>query len=78
MVEQAITCQAQVGLQHLALTAPDPRAWAARFLTTFLAGLLFGMLLWWFKRLNPLIIGHWLLDVLGPGLPVFLASLGAV
>lgn len=66
------------GFQHLALTAPDGPAWLARFLTTFLAGLMFGLLVWWFKRLNPLIIGHWLLDVLGLGLPMFLLAIGAL
>lgn len=66
------------GLQHLALTPPDPQAWVARYLTTFLAGLMFGLLYWWFKRLSPLIVGHWLLDVLGLGLPMFLAATAAL
>lgn len=64
------------GLQHLALTSVDPQAWLARFITTFLAGIMFGLLAWWMKRLWPVIIGHWLLDVLGLGLPMLLASLG--
>lgn len=64
------------GLQHLALTETDPRAWLARFLTTFLAGMLFGVLALWMKRLWPLIIGHWLLDAIFLGLFTFLASLG--
>ena len=63
--------------QHLALTPPDGRGWLARFLATFLAGVMFGLLNWWFKRLSPLIIGHWVLDVLGLGLPVFLLSLAS-
>lgn len=65
------------GFQHLALTPPDGRGWLARFLATFLAGVMFGLLNWWFKRLSPLIIGHWVLDVLGLGLPVFLLSLAS-
>lgn len=69
---------AAFGLQHLALTPYDPRAWLARFVTTFLAGIMFGLLAWWMKRLWPLIIGHWALDVLGLGLFPFLASIGAL
>lgn len=63
------------GIQHLALTPFDPQAWLARFVTTFLAGIMFGLLALWMKRLWPLIIGHWVLDVIGLGLPVLLASL---
>ena len=42
---------------------------------TFLAGLVFAGLLMWRKRVIPLAIGHWLLDLLGLGLPVLLWSL---
>ncbi|MFW6599385.1 CPBP family intramembrane glutamic endopeptidase [Propionibacteriaceae bacterium Y2011] len=65
------------GIQHLALTAPDPQAWLARFLTTFFAGLVFGLLAWWMKRLWPLIVAHWLLDVLFLGLPLMMAAVGS-
>ena len=65
-------------LQHLALTTADPQAWLARTITTLLAGVMFGLLAWWMKRLWPLIIGHWLLDVIGLGVPMFVASLGAL
>ncbi|MDO5499127.1 MAG: type II CAAX endopeptidase family protein [Propionibacteriaceae bacterium] len=63
-------------LQHAALTPLDLRAQIARFITTFLAGLMFGALYLWRKRLWPLIIAHWLLDVVGLGLPIVFAALG--
>lgn len=63
-------------VQHLALTAADPQAWIARLVTTFLSGIVFGLLALWMKRLWPLIIGHWVLDVIGLGVPVFLAAIG--
>lgn len=65
------------GLQHLALTVPSPQAWAARFVTTFLAGLMFGLLTWWFRRLSPVIVGHWALDVLGLGVPAMMLALAS-
>ncbi len=72
-----IVMAAFFGLQHLALTPFDPQAWIARFITTFVGGIMFGLLALWMKRLWPLIIGHWVLDVIGLGLPVLLASLTA-
>lgn len=63
-------------VHHLALTPVDGQAWLARTITTLLAGVMFGLLAWWMKRLWPLIIGHWILDVLGLGLPMLAASLG--
>lgn len=63
-------------VQHLALTSADPQAWLARAITTLLAGVMFGLLAWWMKRLWPVIIGHWIVDVIGLGLPMFMASLG--
>lgn len=65
------------GVQHFFLTPPDPQAWLARFVTTFLAGLLFGALYWWHRRLAPLIIAHVLLDVVGLGLPMLYVALAA-
>lgn len=65
------------GAQHAFLTAPEPRAQLARFITTFLAGLAFGALSWWWRRLTPLVIGHWFVDFLGLGLPLFMAALAA-
>lgn len=63
------------GLQHAALTALDPQAQIARLITTFLAGALFGGLYLWRRTLWPLIVAHWLLDVIGLGLPMLLFSL---
>ena len=62
-------------LQHAALTPLSPRAQLARFITTFLGGLLLGGMRWRCRRgLWPLVVAHWGLDVLGLGLPVLLAS----
>lgn len=63
-------------LQHLALTTPDAAAWTARAITTFLAGIMFGALVLWKRRLWPVIIAHWLLDVALLGLPVLMLSMG--
>lgn len=58
------------GAQHIALSLTSPEAAVARFLAMFLCGLVFGALYWRFRRLAPpLIIAHWLLDVLFLGLP---------
>lgn len=62
-------------LQHTALTPLSPRAQLARFITTFLGGLLLGGMRWRCRRgLWPLVVAHWGLDVLGLGLPILLAS----
>ena len=62
-------------LQHAALTPLSPRAQLARFITTFLGGLLLGGMRWRCRRgLWPLVVAHWGLDVLGLGLPILLAS----
>lgn len=63
------------GLQHAALTPLDPQAQVARFVNTFLAGLVFGALYLWRRRLWPLIFSHWVLDVIGLGLPMLAAAL---
>lgn len=65
------------GLQHAALSATGLDDMAARVIGTFIAGVVFGLLRVWLKRLAPLIIGHWLLDVVGLGLPMLLAALAA-
>ena len=36
---------------------------------------MFAGLLLWRKRVVPLVVGHWLLDLLGLGLPLLLAAL---
>jgi len=62
-------------LQHAALTPLSPRAQLARFITTFLGGLLLGGMRWRCRGgLWPLVVAHWGLDVLGLGLPILLAS----
>ena len=62
-------------LQHAALTPLSPRAQLARFITTFLGGLLLGGMRWRCRRgLWPLVVAHWGVDVLGLGLPILLAS----
>lgn len=63
------------GLQHagFALTsAPDV---AARVLTTLLAGLILGGLWLWLRRLMPLVLAHWGLDLLFLGLPTLMLAL---
>jgi membrane protease YdiL (CAAX protease family) len=62
------------GLQHSAFALGSVQAVVARVLTTFLVGLVLGGLYLWLKRLAPLVFAHWLIDVLGLGLPIlFLA-----
>ena len=62
-------------LQHAAVTPLSPRAQLARFITTFLGGLLLGGMRWRCRRgLWPLVVAHWGVDVLGLGLPILLAS----
>lgn len=62
-------------IQHTALTPFDLQAQIARVITTFGAGVAFGLLRWWLKRLWPLVIAHWLLDLVGLGIPMLAASL---
>ena len=62
-------------LQHAALTRLDVEAQLSRFVAMFLVGLLFGVLYLWRRRLWPLIVAHWLLNVVGLGLPVLLTAL---
>ncbi len=62
------------GLQHLAFSLTSPQAALARVLATSGAGIVFGLLYLWFKRLLPLVIGHWLVDVLFLGLPLLLTA----
>jgi membrane protease YdiL (CAAX protease family) len=64
------------GLQHAAFSATSLSAVLARVAATFLLGLLLAVIARRLGRLLPLIIGHWLVDVVGLGLPVLLAALG--
>ena len=75
LVWAVLAASAVFGLQHIGFALPDPQAIVASVVRTFLAGLVFAGLLMWRKRVIPLAIGHWLLDLLGLGLPVLLWSL---
>jgi membrane protease YdiL (CAAX protease family) len=61
-------------LQHVAFSLGSWDGVAARVIATFLSGLAFGALYMWLKRLAPLVVAHWLIDVLGLGLPMLLAA----
>jgi len=62
------------GLQHSAFALGSVQAVVARVLSMILVGLVLGALYIWLKRLAPLVFAHWLIDVLGLGLPIlFLA-----
>jgi membrane protease YdiL (CAAX protease family) len=62
------------GLQHSAFALGSVQAVVARVLGMILVGLVLGVLYLWLKRLAPLVFAHWLIDVLGLGLPIlFLA-----
>lgn len=63
------------GLQHAALSLGSPADTAARVLTTFLCGIVFAVLALRLRRLLPLVVGHWVLDVLGLGLPMLVLAL---
>lgn len=65
------------GLQHAAVSATGAEDMLARVIGTFIAGIVFGLLRVWLKRITPLIIGHWLVDVVGLGLPMLLAALAS-
>lgn len=61
-------------LQHVAFSLGSWDGVATRLIATFLSGLVFGALYVWLKRLAPLVIAHWLIDVLGLGLPMLFAA----
>lgn len=65
------------GLQHAAISATGLDDMLARVIGTFIAGVVFGLLRIWLKRLAPLIIGHWLLDVVGLGVPMLMLALAS-
>jgi uncharacterized protein len=64
-------------LQHVGMAATSWPAVAAKLGATFVFGLAFGLLRVWMRRLAPLMVAHWLIDVLGIGLPVLLLALGS-
>ncbi|MEM7114168.1 MAG: CPBP family intramembrane glutamic endopeptidase [Chloroflexota bacterium] len=56
------------GIQHIAFSLTDWQSALARFIGTFIAGLVFGIIYLRQRRLFLLIIAHWLVDVIGLGL----------
>ena len=70
-----IAASAFFAVQHIAFAPFDPRAMIFGIVRTFLAGLVFAGLFLWRRRVMPLAVGHWLLDLLGLGLPLLLAAL---
>ena len=64
-----IAASAFFAVQHIAFAPFDPRAMIFGIVRTFLAGLVFAGLFLWRRRVMPLAVGHWLLDLLGLGLP---------
>ncbi len=70
-----LIASAVFALQHIAFAPSDPRAMVAAVVRTFLTGLMFAGLLLWCRRVVPLAVGHWLLDLLGLGLPLLFAAL---
>lgn len=65
-----ILVAAGFGLQHLVFAVGDGRAMLSRALALFLVGLAVQAMYVWFRRLWPLVIGHWLLDAVFLGLPL--------
>ncbi len=59
------------GIQHIGFALGSPEAILAKVLTTAFAGLILGGLMIWMKRIVPLALGHWGLDLLFLGLPTF-------
>lgn len=63
------------GLQHIGFALVSPAAIVAKVVATALAGVMFGLLYWWRKRLMPLVIAHVLLDIVGLGIPTLTLAL---
>lgn len=63
------------GVQHLGIALSSPQAAIAKILATLITGIVFGLLMLWMRRICPLVIGHWGLDLLGLGLPMLLLAL---
>lgn len=64
------------GLQHIGFALTSGPDVAAKVLTTLFAGLILGGLWLWMKRLMPLVLAHWGLDLLFLGLPTLLLAVG--
>lgn len=63
------------GIQHIGFALTSGPDIAAKVLTTFFAGLLLGGLWLWMRRLMPLVLAHWGLDLLLLGLPTLALAL---
>lgn len=63
------------GIQHSGFALTSPADLAAKVLTTCFAGLVLGALMLWMKRLAPLVLAHWGLDLLFLGLPTLFLAL---
>lgn len=63
------------GVQHIGFALTSPADVAAKVLTTLFAGLILGALMLWMKRIVPLVLGHWGLDLLFLGLPTLMLAL---
>ena len=69
-----VVVSAGFALQHAGLSALSGDAVAARLITTFLGGLVLGLLRGRLKRVAPLIFAHWLLDALMLGAPMMMMA----
>ncbi|MEE1618452.1 CPBP family intramembrane glutamic endopeptidase [Brachybacterium sp. J153] len=63
------------GVQHIGFALTSGPDVAAKVLTTLFAGLILGGLWLWLKRLMPLVLAHWGLDLLFLGLPTLALAL---
>lgn len=63
------------GVQHIGFVLDDPRALLAKIITTALLGLVLGGAMMLLRRVAPLVIGHWVLDLFGLGLPTLILAL---
>lgn len=67
------------GLQHIVFTDFTGVAMLARVLPTFFAGLVFGVAVWRLRgRLTAAIVAHWIIDVIGLGLPMLFLAMPPV
>lgn len=62
-------------LQHWGFALNDPQTLIVKLVSTFAGGLVLGLLFLWLRRLVPLVLGHWLVDLLFLGLPTFFLAL---
>lgn len=63
------------GIQHIGFALTSGPDVAAKVLTTVLAGLILGGLWLWMRRLVPLVLAHWGLDLLFLGVPTLALAL---